>query len=83
MCLIQRVGRLSVEAADDYGELADNYLPTCTGRSALKSADSELESVDSIADSIANPPKIGGWVRAFRGGVRLNSQLQPKCYIIH
>ena len=40
----------------------DNYIPT--GGSALESADSELESADSSADSNADPPEIGLWVRA-------------------
>ena len=39
-CLIQRFGRLSVESADDYGEWANDYVPT--GESAFESADSEL-----------------------------------------
>ena len=43
----------------EYGEFSDPYIPT--GGSALESADSELESVDSNPD----PPKIGVCVQAF------------------
>ena len=33
----------------------------------LESANSELELADSSADSNTDPPKIGVWVRAFKG----------------
>ena len=46
--LIRRVGRLSVESADDYEESADGYIPT--GASVLESAYSALEPASSIAD---------------------------------
>ena len=46
--------------ADDYGELADPYIPT--GVSALESADSALES----ADSSANSAKVSVWVRGLK-----------------
>ena len=55
--LIQTVGQLSAEFADNYGEMADYYIPT--GALALEPADSELESANSSADSNADPPKIG------------------------
>ena len=55
--------RPTLQRADDYGESADAYIPI--GKSALGSADSELESAASIADSNADPLKIGVWVRAF------------------
>ena len=45
-----------------YGKSANDYIPT--GGSALESADSELGSADSSADSNADPPKIGVSVRA-------------------
>ena len=38
-----------------------------TGVSVLESANSELESADSSANSNADPSKIGVWVRACRG----------------
>ena len=44
----------------DKEELANDYIPT--GGSAIEMADWEIESADSNADS----PKVGAWVRAFR-----------------
>ena len=52
-CLIRKVGRLYGESANDYGELADNYIPT--GGSAIESPDWEIESSNSTAES----PKVG------------------------
>ena len=60
---IRTVGRLYGEFANCYGELADDYI--LIGGLAIISIDSELESADSSADSNADPPKIGVWVRAF------------------
>ena len=59
-CLIRRVGRLSVESADNYEESANGNIPT--GASVLELADSELESADSSADSNADASKVGVWV---------------------
>ena len=47
---------------DDYGESADDDIPT--GVSALELADSELELANSNANSNADSAKVGVWVRA-------------------
>ena len=56
--ILRRVGD------DHYGESADGYIPT--GGSVLLSADSELESVDSSADSNADAAKVRVWVWGFK-----------------
>ena len=61
---------------DDYGESADDDIPT--GVSALESADSELESADSNADSNA---KVCLWVRALIH-YRPDSMFE-QCYTVH
>ena len=48
---------------DRNGESAGDYIPT--GGLALDCANSDLESVGSIADSNTDHPKTGMWVRAF------------------
>ena len=66
-CLIKTIGRLYEEAAANFGESANDYIPR--GESAIETADSVRESADSAVES-ADPPKIGVWVRAleaFRG----------------
>ena len=61
--LIQTVGQLYRELADNYGESANNYIPT--DASALEFANWELELADFSADSNADPAKVGVWVWAF------------------
>ena len=48
------------ETMFDKEELANDYIPT--GGSAIEMADWEIESANSTADS----PKVGAWVRVFR-----------------
>ena len=49
--------------ANDYEQLNDDYMST--GVLVLESADSELESADSSANSNADPTRFSMWVHAF------------------
>ena len=57
---MRRVARLYGALVDNYGQSADDYIPTCA--SALESANSQIESVDFKIDSNAGAANVGVWV---------------------